>query len=257
MDARYSRPGRLRTHTRRRFFLGRGGGAPSLSSITISGLAGITSWPSYNRVEHVQPTASVLVDVSRYTSEQAVITLSTEGVVDASYTSINGIITIPADAIATAVNDKKRISLRIGNNSVGGYIIFLPRTESEVFTEGKALSSNGVLTDFERWSATVDFIDITYASDIVYSGRQSGSSLNALVAYDENQEFVRNLIEIVPDDSVIHVVPDGSYKYVRACGVTASDPSLMLVFPDRRKRKSDSIKNKSMDAQNPGEQEDP
>ena len=253
MDAGYSRPGRLRTHTRRRFFLGRGGGAPSLSSITISGLAGISSWPAYNRAEHVQPVSSVVVNVSRFTQGQATITLSTEGVVDAQYSSVGGVITVPAEAIETAVNDRKMITLVVDGNTVGGYIIFLPKTESEPFSViDTILKSDGLTEPFSSTNCT-DFVDVTYATDIVYTGRLGGGDDHyaAMVAYDENYELVKTLISLVSAESTIHVVPDGTYKYIKACSSkSVANSSLQLIFPDRRRSKSSKSSAKDSD---PGE----
>lgn len=193
----------------------------------------------------MQPVSSVVVNVSRFTQGQATITLSTEGVVDAQYSSVGGIITIPAEAIETAVNDRKMITLVVDGNTVGGYIIFLPQSESEAFTVSKSLSNRGVVEDDSNyWSATVELIDVTYATDIVYSGMQPSQYFAALVAYDEQGDYVRTLIAQLAQNSVVHVVPDGTYKYVRACSVTGVNASLSLVFPDRRRKSKKTTEDK-------------
>lgn len=215
------------------------------------------SWPAYNRVEHVQPTSSVVVDVSRFSRDQAIITLSTEGVVDAQFTSINGVITIPNEAIETAVADRKMISLSIGSNTIGGYILFLRSVESEPFSQQRIMYVDGrrIPTDLPYYCT--DMVDVTYATDIVLTARfRAGATgeLSMLNAYDENQEFVRVLVPVNTDNppKTYHVVPDGTYKYVVACATDESDHSLELHFPDRRKKaKKDKI------IQDSDEKEDP
>ena len=199
------------------------------------------SWPAYNRVEHVQPTSSVIIDVSRFSNEQAVITLSTEGVVNAQYTSVNGVITIPYEAIETAVEDRKMISLSVGSNTVGGYILFLKSVESEPFTRAAIMRADGSILASSDGFYCTDLVDVTYVSDIVLTARFGGPQLSGysmLNAFDENNEFVRVLLE--PDYSAppktYHIIPDGTYKYIVACAYTGSAYGLELHFPDRRKK---------------------
>lgn len=205
----------------------------------------------------MQPVSSVVVNVSRFTQGPATITLSTEGVVDAQYSSVGGVITVPAEAIETAVNDRKMITLVVDGNTVGGYIIFLPKTESEPFSVLETiLMRDGLTVSFSLTNCT-DFVDVTYATDIVYTGRLVGNEdlYAAMVAYDENYELVKVLIGLVSANSTIHVVPDGTYKYIKACSATSSSGlSLQLIFPDRRRSKSSKSSSKGSD---PVEKEDP
>lgn len=205
----------------------------------------------------MQPTSSVVVDVSRFSSDQAIITLSTEGVVDAQFTSINGVITIPYEAIETAVAGRKMISLSVGSNTVGGYILFLRSVESEQFTYRGLLRADGTRVPTEVYDYCTDLVDVTYATDVVLTARYAGSAsegYSMLNAYDENEAFVRVLVPADFDSppKTYHVVPDGTYKYVIACANTRSTYGLELHFPDRRKKaKKDEI------IQDPDEKEDP
>ena len=207
----------------------------------MSGLAGISTWPAYNRVEHVQPVGSVVVNVSRFTSDQAILILSTGDVVDAQYSDINGVITIPAADIENAISRRQVITLKVGSNSIGGYIKFLPPTSRIQFNDSGILKSDGsvMATGYE---VVTDYTDIRGASDLTYSGRISTANpenFASVCGYDENRNFVKVVVPamIATPPAVVHVVPDGTYVYVRACKGTSAEGYLEVTFPDRRTRR--------------------
>lgn len=126
------------------------------------------------------------------------------------------------------------MTLTVAGIADGGYILFLPVSEDEPFSlEGSYIYSNGTVLESSQYNAT-DLVSTEGVTDIVYSGL---TTINAhpLAAYNESGRFVRLLLE-QGNYSSVHVIPDGSYSYIRACAKTSDPYSLTLYFRDRRRK---------------------
>lgn len=122
--------------------------------------------------------------------------------------------TIPANVLLDAISRRLTIQVKSSKGVYGGYIKFLPETESEEFT-----FSRGILIDGGFWASSVykstDFIDVEFADDISLSVYIGVNDRCGLYAYDADKRPVKLLVG-QSDGALLHIVPDGSYKYVVA-----------------------------------------
>lgn len=175
------------------------------------------------------PVSDVIIDNLPTENFFAVNVLSHGSVVN-TIAQNDGLITLPAALFDNAFDN--RISLVLLRDSAAylGKISFLPSSVSVPFVLKGYLGPTG---DFiERpfgASRCTDFVSVEDVTDIVATGT-TGVNARCLVAYDENKTFKSVILGSGVFDHV-HVIPDGSYAYVRCCSGT--DHSLELYYRRR------------------------
>lgn len=203
--------------------------------IDIVGLEGFDQWPLADSVAHVVPDDDVVLrglptpdcEVDIYHGD---IWVTSVTVVE------YGSMVLPSHLFDSAIERRLKLVLKIHGEVYGGYIIFLPIEESEPFpNDNTLLRSDGATASRESY-VTTDYIDITFVDDIVYVGRMSRSSGITMGAYDGDRNFVGALIVQTPaTQSTYHIVPDGSYNYIRACTIDSVEYSLQVHYKTRRR----------------------
>ena len=154
----------------------------------------------------------------------------------------NGVLTIPSSYFTDAIVNHAKLQL-IVDELTQPYIIFLPVEESEPFPiENTLIRDNGILRTSEDLNVYLctELIDITFVEEFVYKGYQSRSNTSAVYGYDENGNPVIQLSSNSNRKQIIHLVPDGTYKYIRACANLGESYSLELHFRSRRPRTTDN-----------------
>lgn len=153
--------------------------------------------------------------------------------VDAS----DGVIVLPSGVFDRAVENRLSLVLLRNGNPYLGVISFLPVSETEPYTVGEYIRSNG---GFQTTSvaARTDFVSLEDVTDIVISGTSNSASVNICAAYDENREFVRILLVGGVTYDNMHLTPDGSYRYIVACGNNNAPRSCVVYYRTRNKKKS-------------------
>lgn len=194
--------------------------------ISIIGLEDYTEWPELDSIEHEQPTGDVIVNNVEPGSYIEVI----YGSQVTTLVENDGTIIIDSGLLTNAIDRMVRLVLYQNNTKYGGYIKFLPWSESEEWLSGDFINESGALKASSSYSYT-DYIDISEVIDIIYSG-QAVAGARAMACYDENKRFVRLLLETGTFNNV-HIVPDGTYKYIRACSTTSYNKSLIVYFRTR------------------------
>lgn len=155
----------------------------------------------------------------------------------------NGIITIPSRYFEDAITNHARLQLVV-DELEQPYIIFLPVIESEPFPhDGTALGQQGDLQggSTNQYYKTTDFINIDFVDDIIMKGYLQRTNIRAMWAYDSNYQPVKVLIKTIAENEAVHVQPDGTYAYIRACSAwirndNPIDYSLQLHYRSRRPR---------------------
>lgn len=189
----------------------------------MSGLSGYQEWPSVASVELTAPMGDVvLTPVPSRADLFAVI----DGV---TYNKRNGIITIPSAALADALS--RRLVIYAGNSrgQYGGTIIFLPEDESEPFASVGGIDNNGTINSRTEYRNT-GMIDVSFVQDIAVKVYVDSTSMCAVYAYDGDYRPVRMLVESNKGDFTRHIRPDGSYRYVVAANLTASQDSPSMIL---------------------------
>lgn len=183
-----------------------------------------------NSVCNIEPLEDITVG-DLPTDNFFAVRVMSHGEIVETVNAVNGLITIPASLTAHAFDN--RISLVLVKNNVPylGVISFLPRSESAIYNYNGFLTANGRFSS-SLIAACTDFESVEDIVDIVVSGTTRNTA-RCLVAYDMNKQFVSVLLS-TGTFSGAHIVPDGSYSYVRACSLKNSDYSLELYFRRRR-----------------------
>lgn len=203
---------------------------PSLISINVhpgprvSGITGIITWPGHSSVCHHEIEKNVQIVLDENVSEAKITVTDLTGS-ESEYVMSNSVINVPQADLLNA--EERRLKLTLTTNNKSSYILFLPQVESEEFSIDEAIRNDGSFhptTDYKR----TNLIPIQYVMDIVYTGT-TYSNVCALVAYNDDDEFVKVLIE----DSFVgtaHIEPDGTYTKVAACSYPTATHSLQLHF---------------------------
>ena len=142
--------------------------------------------------------------------------------------AVNDIITINEDYISDALSRKIFLRLFNGDGQYGGDIKFLPENETETWIDNQYINENGDVNSSGSYSVT-DFVDIRDVTDIVFTG-QAYATARAIAAYDDNQEFVKLLLTTGSFTNV-HIEPDGTYRFIRACSTISGNKSLVIYYP--------------------------
>lgn len=183
-------------------------------------------------VEHNEPTGDVVITI--YNMDVQVTAVLVNGGSTQIYGATDKRITIPAADFTDAITNHAKITIRSGFDDYGGSITFLPVQESEPFPVVGALNKNGGIdVALERVRCT-ELVDVSLATEMVYSGRTL-SSRASVVGYDENGNFAKLLLSGTDAyEDNIHIVYDGSYKFVRASySTTYAEGSLIVYFRNR------------------------
>lgn len=202
---------------------------PARQYFTITGINGITIWPSSDIVVNTAPVSDVIIDNLPTENFFAVNVLSHGSVVDTIAQS-GGLITLPAPLFDNAFDN--RISLVLLRDSAAylGKISFLPSSISVPFDRKGYLDANGNFVS-SNGSRCTDFVSVEDVTDIVVTGK-AATIARCLVAYDENKAF-KSVILGSGDFDHVHIIPDGSYAYVRCTSANSADHSLEVYYRRR------------------------
>ena len=147
------------------------------------------------------------------------------------YSSVNNRITIPVTVFTDAIEQQLVITIEVGGDAVDGYIKFLPLQESIPFDQSGYINESGAPREATTCVRT-DYVDVSLVRELVVTGRFDEANYSVLYAYDANRSPVRALA--IKRASALHVVPDGTYTYVRASSIKSYEHSLLLYYRDRR-----------------------
>lgn len=189
----------------------------------MSGLSGYQLWPSVASVELTQPEGAVVL---RPVPANSYLYATVGGI---TYAKINGVVTIPAEALVDAAS--RRLIMRIvsSKGQYGGTLAFLTEDESEQFLQVGAVSkSNGSILPLEQYQNT-GFIDVQFVTDITLRCYVVSEFVCALYGYDENYNPVRVIVDNSDGGGDLHIVPDGSYRYVIASDRTGVLSAKMIL----------------------------
>lgn len=197
----------------------------------IEGLEGVNEWPSENVPFHYQPLGNIVISKvsGKINSAEINILDKSLGIVD-SLPMVNNNITIPLEDIEDAQLKRLEIILKVDETAFGGKILFLPETESEQYNFIGFIRSDGSKST-DDYYRTTDYINVIGATDISVKGIVTVEGAKMLYAYDEQLQPVKPLVgssnsSVTPH----HVVPDGTYTFIRACGYRSYDKSLLITF---------------------------
>lgn len=202
---------------------------PEQQNFTITGIDGITVWPSDDIVVNTAPNSDVIIDNLPKGSFFAVNVLNHGSIVDTIGQS-NGLITVPAEFFADAFDNRVSLTLLRDSTEYLGKISFLPSTISVPFDLNGYLNATGDFVS-SNLSRCTDFVSVEDVTDIIVTGN-TGNLARCLVAYDENKAFVRVILG-TGDFNHIHIVPDGSYDYVRSTSRSSVNHSLEIHYRRR------------------------
>lgn len=176
-------------------------------------------------VSDLQPGYSFAVDIRHHGSSVDRVAAS------------GGVIVLPSGVFDRAVENRLSLVLLRSGNPYLGIISFLPVSETESYTIGEFIRNNGSFGTTSV-AARTDFISVEDVTDIVISGTSGSAGVLVCAAYDENQEFVRSLLDGGVTYDNIHLIPDGSYRYIVACGNNNAPRSCIIYYRTRNKKKS-------------------
>lgn len=196
---------------------------------TITGISGINIWPTNDIVVNTVPVSDVIIGNLPTENFFAVNVLNHGSVVD-SIAQSGGLITLPAALFDNAFDDRVSIELLRDGAAYLGKISFLPSSVSVEFDLNGYLDTTGNFVSSTR-SVCTDFVSVEDVTDIVVSGRNNAIA-SCLVAYDINKQVVSVLLASGTYNGA-HIVPDGSYSYIRAGSLKDNDHSLELYFRRR------------------------
>lgn len=204
--------------------------------ISISGLDGFVRWPLVDSVAHVEPVDDVVLR-GLPSSNCVVDIFHGDTWVTSVSVVVDGSMVLPSHLFEDAITNRLRLVLSIDGEVYGGYIIFLPLIESEPFDIADTyLNADGTSSRSTAYIAT-DYIDISFVDDIIYNGRIIYTGRIAMAGYDQEHNFVKILLDYVNNASEAkHIVPDGSYNYIRASSVNNVNYSLQIHYRSRRRR---------------------
>jgi len=171
-------------------------------------------------VSDLQPGYSFAVDIRHHGSSVDRVAASGD------------VIVLPSGVFDRAVENRLSLVLLRSGNPYLGIISFLPVSESEPYTVGEYIRIDGSFV-ISSVAARTDFISIEDVTDIVISGTTSSEGVVICAAYDENQEFVRILLGGSATYSNMHLTPDGSYRYIVACGNNVAQRSCIIYYRTR------------------------
>ena len=176
-------------------------------------------------VSDIQPGYSFAVDIRHHGSSVDRVAAS------------GGVIVLPSGVFDRAVENRLSLVLLRSGNPYLGIISFLPVSESEPYTIAEFIRNNGTFGTTSV-AARTDLISVEDVTDIVISGTSGSTGVLVCAAYDENQEFVRSLLDGGVTYDNMHLTPDGSYRYIVACGNNNAPRSCIIYFRTRNKKKS-------------------
>lgn len=189
----------------------------------MSGLSGYQLWPSVASVELTQPEGAVIL---RPVPEKSYLYATVGGI---TYAKINGVVTIPAEALVDAASRRLVIRIVSSKGQYGGTLAFLPEDESEQFLQvGAVNKSTGRIEQWESYRNT-GFVDVQFVSDITLHSYVVSDFVCALYGYDDNYDPVRVIVEKTDGVSDLHIIPDGSYRYVIATNNPAGTVARMIL----------------------------
>lgn len=195
-------------------------------------MPGFTFFPGVGSVEHELPSYNVTLYSARFGDVAQARIVGLDEIVY-TYDSVGGSIVIPQAVFDDALTNRSKLTLTVAGVQTGGYIQFLPRSESEDYPFNKYININGQAID-SAFSVCTDYVSIDGVVEMVVTA-DCRENVNCLAAYDGDKNFIRIILGEGTFDSV-HVIPDGSYSFVRSCSINSSDHSLMLYFRDRRRK---------------------
>lgn len=211
------------------------GSGKSLLSINVkpgprlTGISGLVTWPEINSVSHQEPSGDVAIYFGNVNVDAKIESTDRFGNVE-TYISQNGAIVIPSADVENAISRRLCLELSI-NDEIYSQLYFLLETETEEFNESGLINQQGMLRPSTSGYISTDYIDIYDVNDIVYTG-YTGGDAQSLVAYDENKDFVRVLLNTGAYNNT-HVPVDGTFRYVRASAYPSLAYSLKLYFRTR------------------------
>lgn len=199
----------------------------------LMGVNGFVTWPSLNSVNHDEFSQAVTIIFGNKSIVASAVITDKNGAYDV-YSANDGIITIPLSGLGNAIERKVDIELTV-NGMIISKIVTLPMQESEDFSlEGSLRRSDGEFIEHVGGPrVTTDFIDIEFVTDIAYAGICTVDSVAAVCAYDNDQNFVKVLLASDDDGTTKHFVPDGTYKFIRACASKNYSKSLVVYYRNR------------------------
>lgn len=196
----------------------------------VIGINGYYTWPNNDSVCHQNIAGNVYIYIGN-SGNSAKAILTDKAGDSIQIPAIEDVITLTQEILSNATQNRLKITLNIDNENVSS-IIFLPESESESFSNvGAIYAEDGTVNVNVEAAVNTDFIDVSDVTDIAYTGELRDYVYARLVAYDENKQFYATLIQAGTDTR--HIVPSGNYRYVRACGNSSSNPSLMIYFRNR------------------------
>lgn len=178
---------------------------------------------------NIEPTGDVIVSSLPEENFFAIRILEHGSVIE-TISADNGKITLPSDAFVGALENHLSLVLIRDSVEFMGTISFLPMSDEVPFGMEGFIDQYGEFNPNTIWACT-DFVSVEDVADLVLTARARYSA-RALVAYDENREFVK----VILGNSQFtgrHVTPDGSYSFVRASSLKAEEHSLMLYYRRR------------------------
>lgn len=198
--------------------------------VTIIGFPGLTSWPKTPFVSHEVPLGDVQIFSKLFKGSMGRLTATASDGSSEEFVSFENTIFVPADVFNDALVKRLILRLFVAGNESGGYIIMLPVQESETFSLGSAIKPDGSLVNASATKST-RLVSVVGVTDMVLTATQSSYNYLVMAAYDADGNFIRSLVGNGSYDN-LHVVPDGSYTFIRASGSNDSPRSLIMYFEE-------------------------
>lgn len=203
---------------------------PPVVFLEVTGIDGLLTWPKSNVISHVQPKSITLSWVGHEFKVEF-----ESGSDSYKFSSLDGVVNIPASATAGAINNHATLTVYVNNDEqFGGNIIFLPREESEPFPKKQLVRSNGTFTINNNYRRT-DFIDVRLVKTVIYKGRMRSSGGAKVFGYNDEKKPVRLLLGYDNNDSTPVPVDFEGVSYIVACAQVGYE-SLTVYYKDRRRR---------------------
>lgn len=206
------------------------GGWRPPTSVSVGGVEGLDTWPSYSRVLHVDPSSDITVSGAMLSNKSRLQVLEV-GEVVAEVASVAGVVVVPAAVVVDAMARRLKLRLLVGGVQYGGDIVFLPIQESEEFAIVGSISTDGSDRSSGSYRRT-DYVAVEGAIDIAVTARVRQETVCAVFAYDADRQPLRVLL---PYSSEVyqstHVVIEKDVVFIRACSaVNDFSPSLFVYF---------------------------
>lgn len=209
---------------------------PPIELLEVTGIDGIINWPESNVISHVQPESITLSWVGHKFKVEFV-----SGSDSYKFSSLDGVVNIPASTTAGAIDNHATLTVYVDDDEqFGGIIVFLPRVESEPFDDlHRAIDvDDGSIVKLGNniYYAVTDFVDVSFASRVIYKGRMRNENYAKVYGYDEEKNPVRVLLFSNSEDTTEFTIDIGECHYIRACAQYRYDYNLSVYYRDRRKR---------------------